>query len=67
MITDVTDKKKLAAAIAGVAAYLQAEQEAASMTGPPAAPVEPIKLWGINGRQTQMMNRQLMQMRTFRI
>ena len=69
MITDITDKKKLAAAIAGVAAYLQAEQEAAqaaSMTGPPAAPVEPIKLWGINGRQTQMMNRQLMQMRTFK-
>ncbi len=69
MMTEITDKKKLAAAIAGVAAYLQAEQEAvtaASMAGPPKPPAKPIRLWGISGRQAQMMNRQLMQMRTFR-
>jgi len=68
MITEVADKKKLAAAIAGVAAYLQSEQEAAAVMGLPTAevPVEPPRLWGISGRQTQMMDRRLMQMRTFK-
>ena len=67
MQTKITDKKKLAAALAGVAAYLQAEQEAAAMmvSPSPTAPAEPMRLWGLSGRQNQMMTRQLMQMRTF--
>jgi len=64
-------RKRVTAAIAAVTAYLQYEHEAAS-TGMPgvvqeAAPVPaaPVKLWGLSGRQAQMQNRTLMQMRAF--
>ena len=67
------DNKKVIAAMAAVTYYLQ-EQEAAmaqqAALGPqvPAAqlPVVTVKPWGLNGRQTQMQLRNLMQLRTFR-
>ena len=71
----MSDNKKLSAAIAAVMYYINEEQAiqmqaatyglqqapAAAMT-PPAAAVKP---WGMNGRQTLMQMRNLMQMRTF--
>jgi hypothetical protein len=43
----------------------------AAMAGMPQVPAAPLplaaaNLWGMNGRQTQMQMRNLMQMRTFR-
>ena len=59
-------QKKIAAAIAGVMQYLQEEELAAlqfaSPTAETAAPAGP-KLWALNGRQTQMQMRNLMQLR----
>jgi hypothetical protein len=66
------DPKKIAAAMAAVAQYLQMEQDAASMAAasqiaPAAAPVKSgmPSPWGLNGRLSQMQMRNLMQMRTF--
>jgi hypothetical protein len=60
--------KKLVAALAAVSAFLQAEAEAALQLEAPAAR-EPAafapRLWALNGRQTQMQMRNLMQLRTF--
>jgi hypothetical protein len=60
--------KKLVAALAAVGAFLQAEAEAALQPEAPAAR-EPAafapRLWALNGRQTQMQMRNLMQLRTF--
>lgn len=59
------NQKKIAAAIAGVMQYLQ-EELAALPFAPPAVetavPAGP-KLWALNGRQTQMQLRNLMQLR----
>ena len=59
-------QKKFAAAIAAVMQYLQEEELAALQVAPPAteaaAPAGP-KLWALNGRQTQMQLRNLMQLR----
>ncbi|RPJ72850.1 MAG: hypothetical protein EHM15_08250 [Desulfobacteraceae bacterium] len=57
-------KKKIAAAIAAVAHYLEAEEAALQFAQPPAeaAPAGP-KLWALNGRQVQMQLRNLMQLR----
>jgi hypothetical protein len=59
-------QKKIAAAIAAVTMYLQAEGEIAALqfeqaaaAPPPAGP----KLWALNGRQVQMQLRNLMQLR----
>lgn len=69
------NKKKAAAAIAGVMNYITTEEEAIciqSMAAPAVLPAPapsaagPIKLWGMSGRQSQMQIRNLMQMRTFR-
>jgi hypothetical protein len=62
-------KKKMTAAIAAVMGYLKAEEELAALQfaaaeAAPAAPAGP-KLWALNGRQTQMQLRHLMQLRTF--
>lgn len=60
-------QKKIAAAIAAVMHYLRAEEEMAAMqqlAAVEAAPAGP-KLWALNGRQSQMQLRQLMQLRTF--
>jgi len=59
---------KITAAIAAVTAYLQ-EEEAMGMPGvvqeAAFVPAAPVRLWGISGRQAQMQNRTLMQMRAF--
>jgi len=66
------NRKKVAAAVAAVMNYIKTGEETAgihgeaAVTGLPAAlPSEPMKLWGINGRQTMMQTRNLMQMRAF--
>jgi hypothetical protein len=65
------DNSKLAA-IAGVMAYIKAEEDAmcrGAMSGPGAArmpaPPAPPKLWGVSGRQAMMQNRNLMQAKAF--
>ena len=72
----MTDNKKKNAAIAAVMYYLNEEEAAmiqqqaamGEMPQVPAAslPQAAVNLWGMNGRQTQMQMRNLMQMRTFR-
>ena len=67
MITEIDDKKKLAALLAGVGAYLQAEQEAAvaaAMGSGQEQPAEPVRLWGASGRQDQMTTRRLLNTQT---
>ena len=68
------DNKKVTAAIAAVTHYIQEEEsilmQQAAMGGMPQvlAPLPPaaVNPWGVNGRQTQMQMRNLMQMRAFR-
>ncbi len=69
------NQKKISAAIAAVMHYIQEEeaiqmQQAAMGNMPQApsvsAPATVISPWSMNGRQTQMQLRNLMQMRTFR-
>ena len=71
------NKKKISAAIAAVMHYIQEEEavlmQQTAMGGMPpqvvssvTAPVTSISPWSLNGRQTQMQMRNLMQMRTFR-
>ena len=69
------DLKKATAAAAAVLQYIKSEEEAIAMQFPPYAagpqmpaisPYAPqMKPWGLNGRQTQMQMRNLMQLRTF--
>ena len=68
-------KKKVTAAIAAVTQYMRIEEETilmqqAAMGGMPqalsvSAPAAAFSPWSMNGRQTQMQMRNLMQMRTF--
>jgi ribosomal protein S12 len=69
------NQKKITAAIAAVIHYIEEEeavimQQAAMGSMPQApsvsAPTTTISPWAMNGRQTQMQMRNLMQMRTFR-
>ncbi len=69
------DSKKVTAAIAAVVHYIQEEEsmlmQQAAMGGMPQAPsvsaaTTAFSPWSMNGRQTQMQLRNLMQMRTFR-
>ena len=70
------DNKKVTAAIAAVTHYLRMEKEAilmqqAALAGMPQVPSIPVpektvSPWCMNGRQTQMQMRNLMQLRTFR-
>jgi len=69
------NQKKVTAAIAAVTYYMRKEEEAilmqqAAMGGMPQvlAPLPPaaVNPRGMNGRQTQMQMRNLMQMRAFR-
>ena len=70
------DNKKATAAIAAVTYYMRMEEEAilmqqAAMGNMPqalsvSAPATVLSPWAMNGRQTQMQMRNLMQMRTFR-
>ncbi|MCP4622385.1 MAG: hypothetical protein GY850_02525 [bacterium] len=67
------NQKKISAAIAAVMHYIQEEailMQQAAMGGMPQAPtvsaaVTSFSPWSMNGRQTQMQMRNLMQMRTF--
>mgnify|MGYP000672288379 CR=1 FL=1 len=67
-------KKKMAAAIAAVTAYIKTEEEALCLQAAAqgeeapskaAAPVGPANLWGISGRQTLMQMGNLMQLKAF--
>lgn len=65
------NQKKISAAIAAVMYYIQEEeailmqQAAGGMPQAPSAPAPAFSPWSMNGRQTQMQMRNLMQMRTF--
>jgi len=66
------NRKKVAAALAAVMNYIKTGEETAGIHGeavgtglPVSLQSEPMKLWGINGRQTMMQTRNLMQMRAF--
>jgi hypothetical protein len=66
------NQKKISAAIAAVMHYIQEEEailmQQAAMGGMPqaqSAPAAAFSPWSMNGRQTQMQMRNLMQMRTF--
>jgi hypothetical protein len=68
-MVETENKKRKAAAIAAVMAYLTYEQEAGVLGTPPdeaAVPAAPMRLWGISGRQDQMHHRTLMQLRAFK-
>jgi hypothetical protein len=61
-------QKKTTAAIAAVMQYLQEEEQAAlqfETAGAASAASAGPKLWALNGRQTQMQLRNLMQLRAF--
>lgn len=67
-------KKKRAAIVAAVTAYIQSEEEALCMAstaqgeGAPAkapAPAGPANLWGLSGRQTLMQMGNMMQLKAF--
>ena len=69
------NQKKISAAIAAVMHYIQEEEailmQQAAMGGmleapSVSAPATAFSPWAMNGRQTQMQMRNLMQMRTFR-
>ena len=68
------NQKKVSAAIAAVMYYIQEEEaimmQQAAMGGMPqapsvSAPATAFSPWSMNGRQTQMQMRNLMQLRTF--
>ena len=68
------NQKKISAAIAAVMHYIQEEEailmQQAAMGGmvqapSVSAPATALSPWSMNGRQTQMQMRNLMQMRTF--
>ena len=69
----MSDNKKISAAIAAVMYYINEEQavqmQAATYGMQPVPPATAMaaaaKPWGMNGRQTQMQMRNLMQMRAF--
>jgi hypothetical protein len=60
-------QKKIAAALAAVMHCLKLEEEMAALTAPSAQPAPPAgpALWALNGRQSQMQLRNLMQLRAF--
>lgn len=71
------DKKKLAAAMAAVFAYIRTSEEAAAYLAQTDADQPQIQqvvqqiiqqgnVWGISGRQTQMQANTMMQMRMFK-
>jgi len=62
---------RMAAAIAAVMAYIESEEEAVAIQAASVprseapAPAPPLRVWGMNGRQTMMQLRNLMQMKAF--
>ena len=62
------DRKKMAAALAAVNAYLQMEEQAAAQAAQLAdgtAPQQTQSGWSLSGRQDMMTMRRLIQLRTF--
>ncbi|MCF8052581.1 MAG: hypothetical protein K9L59_15170 [Desulfobacterales bacterium] len=61
------NEKKMAAIMAAVGLYIQAEEEAALQPAPSSAepPAAQANIWGIVGRQSMMHYRNLMQLKTF--
>ena len=63
--------KKIAAALAAVSMYLEAEQQAiyaqsaAGAAQPKAVTQGSLNIWGVSGRQAMMQMRNLMQMKSF--
>jgi len=64
-----SQEKKIAAALSGVTAYLQLEQEALAGSGVPAAPkpaaAHAANVWGTAGRSAMMQMRAMMQLKAF--
>lgn len=68
------EKKKLAAAMAAVFAYIKTSEEAAFIPGVPELVQEPVvqprqvqnNIWGISGRQTHMQANSMIQLRLFK-
>lgn len=68
-------RKKMAAAISAVTAYIKSGEELAAMQAAPAAAAAPApekpaampSLWGISGRQELMQMRNMMQMKAFHV
>jgi hypothetical protein len=71
------DKKKLAAAMAAVTAFIKTGEEAAAsqhpapiqvpqVQVPPAMPSSQMNLWGVAGRQSLMQAGTMMQLRMFK-
>jgi hypothetical protein len=58
------DKKKAAAAVSGVFAYIRQEEAVAAEKAAP-CPI-PANTWGLSGRQDAMSMRTLMQLRALR-
>ena len=70
----MNQKKKMAAAIAAVSAYIQSEEEALCLQAAapaeadrkgPSAPAGPVNLWGLSGRQALMQMGTMMQLKAF--
>lgn len=70
-----TDKKKIAAAMAAVFAYVKTSEEAAAFYMPedsaeqiiqPIQSVQRPNIWGMTGRQIHMQANTMMQMRMFK-
>jgi len=62
------DRKKMAAALAAVNAYLQMEEQAAAHSAAQSADTAPQQMqsgWSLSGRQDMMTMRRLIQLRTF--
>jgi hypothetical protein len=73
---NMDDRKKKAAVIAAVTGYIRNQEDAsyaqASAVAPasqPAgiAPSSPLQLWGISGRQSQMLMRNHMQLKSYHL
>ena len=70
------NRKKISAESAAVLSYIKTVEEAVSiqsMAIPSIEPVkeisavaQPVRLWGMSGRQAQMQMRNMMQMKTFK-
>lgn len=67
-------KKKMAAALAAVTAYIETEEAALCMQAAArgegartqtSAPAGPVNLWGISGRQTLMQMGNMIQLKAF--
>jgi hypothetical protein len=68
------DKKKIAAAMAAVTAFIKTEEAAAYQLAPaemiseekPFTPAVQMNLWGVSGRQALMQTNTMMQLRMFK-